>query len=50
MDQDQARVAHSFIVNVASQLNSAAGKPAVKTWRDILARRGVNAADLPNAE
>jgi hypothetical protein len=50
VDQDPALVAHSFIANVAAQLNSAAGKPAVKTLRDILARRGVNAADLPNAE
>jgi hypothetical protein len=49
-DQDQARVVHSFIANVAAQLSSASGKPAVKTLRDILARRGVNVADLPNAE
>jgi hypothetical protein len=50
VDQDQARVAHSFIANVATQLSSASGKPAVKTLRDILARRGVNAGDLPDAE
>jgi hypothetical protein len=49
-DQDQARVVHSFIANVAAQLSAASGKPAVKTLRDILARRGVNVADLPNAE
>ena len=48
--QDQALVAHSFITSVTAQLNSAAGKPAVKTFRDILARRGINAGDLPNAE
>jgi hypothetical protein len=50
VDQDQARVAHSFIGNVAAQLSTASGKPAVKTLRDILARRGVNAGDLPDAE
>jgi hypothetical protein len=50
VDQDQARVVHSFIANLAAQLNSTPGKPVVKTLRDILARRGVNAADLPNVE
>jgi hypothetical protein len=48
-DQDQGLVAHSFIANVAAQLGSAAGKPAVDVWRDLLTRRGVNKADLPNA-
>ena len=48
-DQDQALVAHSFIANLAPQLDAAAGKPAVKILREILARRGVSGADLPNA-
>jgi hypothetical protein len=50
VDQNQSRVTHSFIANIATQLNSAAGKPAVKTLRDILARRGISAGDLPEAE
>ena len=50
VDQDQATVAHSFIANIAARLDSEAGKPAVKTLRDILARRGVSGGDLPNTE
>jgi hypothetical protein len=50
VDQDQALVAHSFVANLAAQLESAAGKPAVEVLHDILARRGLDSADLPNAE
>ena len=47
-DQDDALVAHSFIANIASQLKSSAGPPAIKTLRDILSLRGISASDLPD--
>jgi hypothetical protein len=47
-DQDPATVVHSFVKSVAAQLEAAAGKPAVKQWRDILARRGLGNAELPS--
>jgi hypothetical protein len=50
VDQDQTLVVHSFVANMAAQLEAAAGKPAVKVLHDILARRGLDSADLPNAE
>ena len=46
-DQDHGLVARSFIANVAAQLKVTAGEPATKIWRDVLARRGINSADLP---
>jgi hypothetical protein len=47
-DQDRATVVHSFVKSVAAQLEAAAGKPAVKQWRDVLVRRGLGNAELPN--
>ena len=48
-DRDHHLVARSFIANVAAQLKSAAGEPATKILRDVLARRGISNADLPGA-
>jgi hypothetical protein len=47
-EQDKALIVPHFIAKVAAQLKATAGTPAVEVWRDILVRRGVNNADLPN--
>src|SRR5262249_17132849 len=48
VDQAPATVVRSFVKSVTTQLESAAGKPAVKQWHDILAHRGLANAELPN--
>jgi hypothetical protein len=49
-EQDRALIVPHFIAKVAAQLTATAGTPAIEAWRDILVRRGVNNADLPNGE